>query len=273
MHSLAAEIICWRKESIMNIIAADDEPLALRSLVKAIKEAQPDANIEEFTEPESVVEYAKEHQVDVAFLDIEMGTMTGIEVAKKLKVQYPKINIIFVTAYDKYMAEAIQLRMSGYVTKPATKEKILIELEDLKHPVTVINNNVLTVRCFGNFEVFVNGKIVEFDKAKTKEMLAYLVDRRGSRVTTGELRSVLWEDVDTDANTRSYLSKIKKDLVTTLKKYDLKDVFIETRKGYAVDTELISCDYYDFVDDKPEGVRAYNGEYMSQYSWGELRHF
>lgn len=42
----------------------------------------------------------------------------------------------FVTGYDKYMAQAIELRMSGYVTKPATKEKILIELEDLKHPVT-----------------------------------------------------------------------------------------------------------------------------------------
>lgn len=257
----------------MNIIAADDESLALRSLVKAIKEAKPDAQITEFMEPEEVLEYAQEHQVDVAFLDIEMGTMTGIEVAKQLKLQYPKINIIFVTAYDKYMADAIQLRMSGYVTKPATKEKILEELEDLKHPVSMSEKNVLTAKCFGNFEVFLNGKIIEFEKAKTKEMLAYLIDRRGSSVTTGELRSVLWEDADIDANTRSYLSKIKKDLISTLKKYNIKDVFIETRGGYAVDTELISCDYYDFMDNKPEGIRAYNGEYMSQYSWGEFRQF
>lgn len=33
----------------------------------------------------------------------------------------------------------------------------------------------------------------------------------------------------------------------------------------------IHCDYYDYMDDKPEGVRAYNGEYMSQYSWGEIQ--
>ena len=60
----------------MNIIAADDEALALRSLVKAIKEATPDAQITEFMEPEAVLEYAQEQQVDVAFLDIEMGTIT-----------------------------------------------------------------------------------------------------------------------------------------------------------------------------------------------------
>lgn len=255
----------------MRIVAADDELLALQSLEKAIREAKPEEEVFAFQEPEELLEYAKEHPIDVAFLDVEMGTMTGIEVAKQLKVWYPKINIVFVTGYDKYMAQAIELRMSGYVTKPATKEKILIELEDLKHPVLTTKANMLTVKCFGNFEVFVNGKILEFEKSKTKEMLAYLVDRRGSSVTSGELRSVLWEDDSvTDSNTRSYHSKIKKDLVTVLKKAGVKDAFIETRGKYAIDPEQICCDYYDYLDDKPEGIRAYNGEYMSQYSWGEF---
>ena len=253
----------------MKIIAADDEPLALKNLTKAIREAQPEAELITFTDPEEVLAYAEDHPVDVAFLDVEMGTMSGIEVGKELKIKYPKINLIFVTAYDKYMAQAIELRMSGYVGKPATKEKIRIELEDLKHPVPMQQEGTLTVHCFGNFEVFVNGKILGFEKAKTKEMFAYLVDRRGSSVTTGELRSILWDDVETDVNTRSYLSKTKKDLVTTLKKAGVRDVFIESRGKYSVDAQKISCDYYDFLENKPEGVRAYNGEYMSQYSWGE----
>ena len=255
----------------MRIIAADDEALALQSLEKAIRAAKPEDEVVSFQEPEDVLEYAKEHPIDVAFLDVEMGTMSGIEVAKQLKVWYPKINIIFVTGYDKYMAQAIELRMSGYVTKPATKEKILVELEDLKHPVQTIKANTLTVKCFGNFEVFVNGKILEFEKNKTKEMLAYLIDRRGSSVTSGELRSILWEDDSvSDSNTRSYLSKLKKDLIKTLKTAGVQDAFVETRGKYAIAPEKISCDYYDYLDDKPEGIRAYNGEYMSQYSWGEL---
>ena len=255
----------------MRIIAADDEALALQSLEKAIRAAKPEEEVVTFQEPEEVLEYAKDNPVDVAFLDVEMGTMTGIEVAKQLKRLYPKINVIFVTAYDKYMAQAIELRMSGYVTKPATKEKILIELEDLKHPVKNVRADTLTVRCFGNFEVFVNGQILEFEKNKTKEMLAYLIDRRGSSVTSGELRSILWEnDAVSDSNTRSYLSKVKKDLIKTLKKAKVQDAFVETRGKYAIVPDKICCDYYDYLDDKPEGIRAYNGEYMSQYSWGEL---
>lgn len=255
----------------MRIIAADDEALALQSLEKAIRAAKPDEEVVTFEEPEDVLEYARDNPIDVAFLDVEMGTMTGIEVAKQLKLLYPKVNIIFVTGYDKYMAQAIELRMSGYVTKPATKEKILIELEDLKHPVVSTRANTLTVKCFGNFEVFVNGQILEFEKNKTREMLAYLIDRRGSSVTSGEMRSILWKDDSaSDSNTRSYLSKLKKDLINTLKKAGVQDAFVETRGKYAIDPDKVCCDYYDYLDDKPEGIRAYNGEYMSQYSWGEL---
>lgn len=256
----------------MRIIAADDEPYALENLSDAIMAAKPDAELKTFDNPADVVTYAKDNPIDVAFLDVEFagGGITGIEAAKQLKAIYPKINIVFVTAYNKYMADAIALRMSGYVGKPATKEDITIELDDLKNPVDIIQKNVLTVRCFGNFEVFVNGKILEFEKAKTKELLAYLVDRRGSSATTGELRSILWGDVATDGNTRAYLSKVKKDLVSTLKKAGIRDVFIEKRGSYAVAADKIACDYYDYLDNKPEGIRAYNGEYMSQYSWGEI---
>lgn len=255
----------------MRIIAADDEKLALQNLTKAIAEAEPEAELVTFSEPEEVLDYAKDHPLDVAFLDVEMGTMTGIEVAKQLKIRYPKINIVFVTGYDKYMAQAIELRMSGYVSKPVTKEKVRIELEDLKYPVTRVQENILEARCFGNFEVFVNGRALEFERAKTKEMLAYLIDRRGSVVTSGELRSVLWEDALSDDNTRSYLSKLKKDLISTLKHAAVRETLRESRGKYSVDIERISCDYYDYLDDKPEGVRAYNGEYMAQYSWGEIR--
>lgn len=254
----------------MKVIAADDEPLALRRLEKAIREAKPDVNLVTFTDPEEIAPYARGNVIDVAFLDVEMGTMSGIEVAKHLKAIYPKINIVFVTGYDKYMGKTIALRMSGYVTKPATKDKIKIELEDLKHPPQEESQNKIYVRCFGNFDVFVNGSLLEFEKAKTKEMFAYLIDRRGSSVTTGELRSVLW-DVETDVNTRSYLSKVKKDLVNVLEMMNLSDVFIEKRGSYAIDPHQIKCDYFDFLADRPDGIRAYNGEYMSQYSWAEER--
>lgn len=254
----------------MKIIVADDEILALKQLVSVIKETEPEAEITPFQKPEELLNYVREHSCDVAFLDVEMGSMTGIEVAKQLKTWHPKVNLIFVTGYGEYAQKAIKLRASGYLMKPATVEEIREELDNLRNPMNV-DDNRLAARCFGTFDVFWKGKSIDFERNKTKEMLAYLIHRKGSSVTSGELRAVLWKDAKTDENTRSYLSKVQKDLVSTLKRLGLEDVLNITWGKYAVNTARISCDYYDYLNDKPEGVRAYNGEYMSQYSWGEAQ--
>lgn len=246
----------------MKVLAVDDEALALRSLERAIREAKPDADVQGFTDADVALEYAKLHPVDVAFLDVEMEEITGIEVAKRLKQWYPQINLVFVTGHDEYMADAIALRMSGYVGKPATKEKIQIELEDLKHPLPQMNGEKPYVRCFGNFDIFIKGRPVSFEKGKAKEMLAYLIDRRGSMVTSGELCGILWADAVTDGNTRSYLSKTRKSLIASLKEAGIRDILLEERGKCAIIPDKLSCDYYDYLNDKAEGVRAYNGDQL-----------
>lgn len=251
----------------MKILAADDEELGYKQLVSAIREAAPGADVKAFQEPEELLIYAKEHPCDVAFLDVEMGHISGIEIAKRLKQWYPKVNIVFVTGYNQYMEDAIRLRSSGYVGKPVTKEKIQEELENLRNPVEEVKRDVLVAKCFGNFDVFVNGKSLSFERSKTREMLAYLIDRRGSTVTSGELRAVLWEDAGTDEKTGVYLQKLKRDLINTLKSVGMESVFVTGWNKYAIDPSQISCDYYDYLDGKPEGIQAYNGEYMEQYDW------
>ena len=255
----------------MKIIAADDEPFALEDIISIIREVQPEAELQAFTDPEELLAYIKENDCDVAFLDIEMGYISGIDVAKQMKIINPKINIIFVTGYSEYAQMAINLRVSGYLMKPATKEAVEEELNNLRNPVVEEKKNRLVAKCFGNFDVFVNGQSLSFERNKTKELLAWLIDRRGSAVTSGELRAILWENATNDSATGTYLQKLKKDLITTLKKAGVESVFYTSWNKYAVNTDLISCDYYDYLDGKPEGVRAYNGEYMAQYSWGEIK--
>ena len=255
----------------MKIIAADDEEIAYKQLVSAIEEAAPDAELVAFQKPKELLAYAKEHPCDVAFLDIEMGTVSGIDIAKQLKIWYPAVNIIFVTGYNEYMEQAFKLHTSGYVGKPVTKDKIVEELENLRTPVPVANTGKLVAKCFGTFDVFVNGKSLNFERTKTKELLAYLIDRRGNAVTSGELRTVLWSDAETDKNTGVYLQMLKKDLINTLKSVGMEDVFIRSFNKYAVDTDKISCDYYDYLENNPEGIRAYNGEYMLPYKWCNIQ--
>lgn len=254
----------------MIIFAADDEVYALKELVDVIENVEPLAKIFAFGNPRELLKYAEEHVCDIAFLDVQMGEISGIEVAKQLKIFNPKVNIIFVTGYNSYMQKAIQLHASGYILKPVTEESVKSELENLLNPVQHSEKNKLVAKCFGNFEVYVNGKVLEFEKSKTKELLAYLIDRRGAAVTSGELRTVLWENFGTDVNTRSYLAKLKKDLTSTLKKADMEKVFETSWNSYMIKPDYISCDYYDYIAGRPEGVRAYNGEYMKQYSWGGI---
>ncbi len=76
----------------MIILVADDEDIARRRLVSKINEVVQDSTIIDFGIPEQVVDYVKSNEVDIDFLDIEMGTVTGIEVAREIKKYLPSCN-------------------------------------------------------------------------------------------------------------------------------------------------------------------------------------
>ena len=118
----------------MKILAIDDSPPALDVLTDAIREAQPNAEVFPFDDPFKLLYFAKKTPCDIAFLDIQMPEMNGLETAMALKKIKPSVNIIFVTAYSQYAIEAMKLRASGYVLKPATKEAVEREIENLRHP-------------------------------------------------------------------------------------------------------------------------------------------
>ena len=253
----------------MKILVADDEKLALEGLISVINEVEIDAEVHAFTKPKEVLKFAKENIFDIAFLDIEMRGMTGLELAKQLKEINPKVNIIFVTGYSSYMGDAFSLYVSGYITKPATREKVLKELDNLRYPIEVEEVKGIRAQCFGNFEVFTNGIPVKFQYQKTKEMLAYLIDRKGAACTTGEIIAALWEDEE-QSKKRSYMSNLISDLINTFSKEGIEDVIIKRRGNISIIPEKISCDFYDWSKGIAYAVNSYQGEYMTQYSWAEI---
>ena len=108
----------------MKILCVDDEPLMLQMLELSIQEAKPDAEVFAFEDQDELLEEAKKGDCDIAFLDIHMRGMTGVELAKELKKVNPKMNIIFVTGFSEYAGEAMKMHASGYIMKPVTKEKV-----------------------------------------------------------------------------------------------------------------------------------------------------
>ena len=108
----------------MVIIAVDDEWMALEHAVSVICAAAPGAEVHAFRNAEAAMQYAKAHVIHVAFLDIHMPKVGGLELAQQLKAQFPEINLIFATGYTRYMPEAFRLRASGYLLKPLGEEAV-----------------------------------------------------------------------------------------------------------------------------------------------------
>ena len=120
----------------MTILAVDDEKLLLMALENAIREAVPDANVQSFRKPTDALAYTEENEVNVAFLDIQMRGMDGLELAKKMLEIDPRINIIFCTGYDDYISEAFrEVRCNGYISKPVDAQKVWQEMQHLRVPL------------------------------------------------------------------------------------------------------------------------------------------
>lgn len=254
----------------MIIMALDDERIALAALCKAIQTSVPEAEIHTFSTPEDALAFASENFCDVAFLDILMGGDNGVEIARKLKLINPSINIIFASGNSDYYGEAFGMHASGYILKPITPQKVKAELDNLRFPVEhVAAADRLRIQAFGNFEVFVQEKPVVFKLSKTKELLAYLVDR-GTMCSNGEIIAALWEDEL--GNKDSYLRKLCKDLEDTLSKLGCGDVILRQWGTIGIDKNKVDCDYYNWKKGLASGINSYRGEYMSQYSWSEFTH-
>lgn len=253
----------------MNVIIVDDERLALMALEAVVTKLEPNATLHSFTEPSKALAYAEGTQVDVAFLDIEMGGMTGLSLAEKLRELHKKTNVIFTTGYSQYALPAFELSASGYLIKPVAEDAVARELANLRYPVAKVKKNV-RIQTFGHFEVFVDDRPLCFARAKSKEILAYLVDRKGAGIMRKEMAAILWGDREYTRTVQTHLQILISELTRTLQEAGAGKVLIHYRGNYAVDASRVSCDYYDFNAGIPEAIEAYAGEYMANYSWAEF---
>lgn len=245
----------------MNVIVVDDERFVLSAEVSAVGRVLPNANIHSFQKSKDAMQYAEENKVDIAFLDINIKGITGLQLAEKMQQQNPRVNIIFCTGYSEYSLEAHDLYCSAYLMKPITDEKIKKALDNLRYP---INEKIasLMVHCFGNFEVYLNNVPVKFKRKKTKEIFAYLIDRKGATASTKDIMAALYEDDGKE----SYIRNLRSDLINTFEELSVSDVLVRNGGDIGVNVEKIDCDYFDYL----KGNKSlFRGEYMSQYSFAE----
>ena len=248
----------------MIAIAVDDEILMLGALVKAISASPDISEVTKFSDCEEALAFVKTHPADIAFLDINMRGMGGLALAESILAARPNCKIVFCTGYEEYAIPAFKLHASGYLMKPISAEDVQSEINNIKGLRQ--KEKLLTVNCFGNFEVYVKGEKLIFKRLKTKELFAFLVDRKGAGMTAKQICAVLFPDDMDDTKNASYLRQLVMDLKNTLKAVGAENVLRHETPCYRVDASLIQCDYLSYLETgKPE----FYGEYMMQYSWAE----
>ena len=255
----------------MIALCVDDESLLLRALVKAVEQSPDIEEAHGFEDEHDAIKWAQTNKADIAFLDVQLHSMTGLEVAKRLRAVQKGISIIFCTGYEKYAVDAMKMHIdAGYLIKPVRYNAVQQEIDHIKNRKEKEGHEkLLTVRCFGNFEVFYEGRPLNFHRKKTKELLAYLIDRRGAEAATREICVTLWEDDGAEQKTLNYMYHLLSDLKKTLNEIGADEVLTSTNGGYAVDTRYLDCDYYKLLEGDADVERAFSGEYMSRYSWAE----
>jgi len=229
----------------MNILAIDDNGLAMEKLVLIIKEACPLDEVHGFSKPSELLNFAKNRVCEIAFLDIEMWGMNGIELAQKLREIHENINIVFITGYSKYALDSYAVNASDYILKPVTREAVKKALKNLRYPIQAKANKRVRVQTFGNFEVFVDEKQVLFTRSKTKELFAYLISRKGMLCSNNEIIAAIWKDKGYSSAINSHFRNLVADLIKTFKSLNVEDIITKKRNFLAVVPDKLSCDFYE----------------------------
>lgn len=249
----------------MIAIAVDDEQLMLNELSAAVK-ASPDIDsVTEFTGCTAAIEWARNNKADIAFLDISMRGMGGLSLAERLLEIQPKMKIVFCTGHSEYAVDAFRIHVSGYLMKPITAEAVQREIDHIKPEKST--RNLLTIRCFGTFEVFSDGVPLVFKRSIAKEVLAVLTDRCGAGVTSKQICAMIRPEKICDEKNMNYIRQGFRELRNTLDGVGASEVLVHSGiHSYSLNTDLVECDYYNF---RQCGEPAFRGEYMKQYSWAE----
>lgn len=251
----------------MKAIIVDDEVIMLKSFMRLSAGINGLNVVEQFSYPEDALEYVEQHKVDLAMLDVRMPGMSGIELAKKLRELRPEILIVFISAYDEYIRDSNLIGGDYYIVKPYKRETIEMMVQKMLLLSQRLHKEIY-IQMFGRFMVLRDGNPIPLS-GKAKEILALVASRRGKEVSNEEIYSTLWEGREySNYHMKVYYNALKR-LKDLLEEEKLSNLLISTSRGQMINTALFDCDYYAWQDGEMEARDRFEGEFLSEYSWGE----
>ena len=245
---------------MINILCIEENDLLLNQMFDIVSSSIQNQKVSKLNEYNC--KKVKTIKPDVIFVNY---SKEAISLVKEINESKLEITTIFFIDDKLQSYDIIKVHAQGVILKPYTTEDIKEELTSLK--MLTSKAHKVEVKTFGNFDIFVNGKLVKFSRSKSKELIAFLIDKKGTSVSSSELIVNLWEEHDVCKTTRSMLHNLISDIKETLIKYDVFDIIEMDRNAYRIICDKISCDYYDLLNGKKSALNKFTGEYMASYEW------
>lgn len=270
---------------MLKVILVDDEYMSIERFKSILKEMNEIELIGEWDDPEEALEFLSntEETIDIAFLDIEMPKITGLQLAEYITAKKMEINVVFLTAYEKYALDAFKVHATSYLLKP-------IDIKDLKKQVEYIvkKKNIknkerknIYISTFGGFECkFNDNQIMNFRTKKAEELLAFLIQNQSKIILKETIIEFFWPDMDIKKALNNLYTNIYY-LKKKLEENGFEEFLLKDRKGYYLKIEDSQVDFiifnkkYEQINDNStleellEVSKLYKGEYLKneQYIW------
>lgn len=274
----------------MNVVCIDDERLALEFLEKQLEEVDGVAVQATFTDPINGLDYILQEDIDIAFLDIQMPNVNGIQLAEKILEEKPYVVIIFVTAYNEFAVEAFQLNALDYIVKPTTNDRLNTTLKRAKKEVDFYakekqlqKEHYLHIKLtpFLAFEDENNEyKPLQWRTRKAEELFVYLLQNNNVLIEKSSLIDLLWGEYDIEKSYALLYTTIY-NVRKQLKQYH-KHIKLKNRSdGYILELDKVEVDVFtwekeivslppvgDDTIEKYENVMELNGGvYLDHYDY------
>lgn len=182
---------------MLRAILVDDETVILKKIQAMVKDSGLVEVVGAYTDPLTALLEATETKPDCALLDIEMPGLSGIELAERLASLNSDLEVVFITAYNHYAAQAFEVNALDYLLKPIRPERLekavkkVLRRRDGKPQESP---SACIIRCFGCFEVLVGGQAVKWSRSKARELLAYMLQYEGKWLSKYRLCDELLAD-------------------------------------------------------------------------------
>ena len=252
----------------MRILIVDSDAENSKKLKEIVCATFSNALVEIENDEEEACYLVERIEFSAVLTETKRINFNGLSFARSVHERSPQTRVIFVTNDPSFAVPAFKTRAVGYLVSPITESDLKEEFVDLG--LFGGESHKIEAKTFGNFEMFCDGEIIQFGRAKSKELLAYLIDKNGTTATGSELIVNLWEDKDVDRTTRSMLHNLVSDIKKTLLSYGISELFETKRNAFRIKKERLVSDYFDLLDGKEDAARKFKGEYMSAYSWAEF---